>query len=971
MVKFITKSVCMALIAMLCVGSLNAQEMQRTKVQKLQELKQMAAQQRSESFVLSSAKHNLHREPVRGTFFEDVESHTDFTVNSTVNGWSYIDGDGSITYGFTTVDFPNGYDPMAFIVFNPAATTPPMSSDANIQPHSGQRFFASFAAVMPGDGGSGPNNDWLISPLLAEPSHISFWAKSYTAQYGLERMKVGYSTTETNQSDFTFVTGASYVTVPATAWTFYEYDIPAGAKYVAINCVSADAFVFMVDDITITTSGTTPDCPEVTNLAAELQGADVKLTWTAATGEPTGYKVYDGTTLLGTVTTTEYVAHNLSAGEHTLGVEATYSDGCAPVKVTITVTVLPTLPPVKNLNGNCDDGTLTLTWTEPDPNGGAVSEWVTYGTSDYYGGVGVGGPVDLTWAQRWSPADLATLGITTGSEVTKMKFVFSNFTSPEKPLGIIAADYYLKIWQGASSTSAGTEKLSQQVPFNSLVTGDWNEFTLDTPVEIDASLELWIGIRTNMTEGDGSPAANESGPFVQGVNMLYYSGSWSKIETLIPAMTGNWMVAALVEGEGGESVALSNYDIYQDDVKIDNIDAPATTYTKTDMPDGESTYCVVAVYENDAQSEKVCKTVLCGEGECLPATITTTLVGDDAVKIDWTYASKRDIATITQGGDPSGNAVGAGTSSLGVYHRFTPEDLAFVNGGKLTQFIFSPSYSEGQGEPGHTYSIRIYQGGHWGEVGQRSPGTQIYNQDLDNADLDWYSMENTITLTTPLIIDASQELWLGYHCTNIPSAPGDPGQNDGKFPAGTDSGPTKEGLGNVTNLGGWRTLTEASNGTITENWVIKGLVEYTPPTPPTVDLYRDGSILKAGYEGTTYTDGNLEKETTYCYYLIVNCPSGSTSEKSNEECETTPPGQGIAEFANSIAIYPNPTTGTITITADNSTFSKVEIYNTVGQLIETKTVQQFDISSYSNGVYLFKVYDEYNNSVTKRVMVTK
>jgi len=946
MVKFITKSVCMALIAMLCVGNVNAQSVRKTSGQEM-------SKSTVSALYLADCAPIQQPAPAKGRDVVYSEGFEGTTGTALPTGWT--------TAGGTWVTMSN--------------------ADYWSEPvgHCGDPFDPHGGTRMMGREWYNSGNYWVFSDgfslAAGEAYEVTFWfsAPGWPAygEFDNFEVKIGQAANSGGMTDLIYErlnnntapypydwTKATGTFTPTTAGTYYLglHDL---------NPAQTGLWI-LIDDIEVTESGAVEFCPPVTNLAAELQGADVKLTWTAATGEPTGYKVYDGTTLLGTVTTTEYVAQNLSAGEHTLGVEATYSDGCTPVKVTITVTVLPTLPPVKNLNGNCDDGTLTLTWTEPDPNGGAVSEWVTYGTSDYYGGVGVGGPVDLTWAQRWSPADLATLGITTGSEVTKMKFVFSNFTSAGNPLGIIAADYYLKIWQGASSTSAGTEKLSQQVPFNTLVTGDWNEFTLDTPVEIDASLELWIGIRTNMTEGDGSPAANESGPFVQGVNMLYYSGSWSKIETLIPAMTGNWMVAALVEGEGGESVALSNYDIYQDDVKIDNIDAPATTYTKTDMPDGESTYCVVAVYENDAQSEKVCKTILCGEGECLPPNLTVALSGDDAIKLDWTYPTKRGEVIITQGGDPSGNAVGAGTSSLGVYHRFTPDDLAPVNGGTLTHLTFSPSYSMGQGEPGHTYTIRIYQGGTWGEVGQRNPGTLIYSQDLDNALIDWYSPENTFLLDTPLTIDASQELWLGYYCTNIPSAPVDPDQN-GKFPAGTDYGPAKEGFGNITHLGTWRTLMEASNNGINENWVIKGLVQVVIPT---VDIYRNGTILQADFEGTTYTDKGLAENTEYCYYLITNCPSGTTSEPSDEKCETTP-GVGIAELANSVTIYPNPTTGMITITADNCTFSKVEIYNTVGQLVDTKTVSQFDISSYSTGVYLFKVYDAYNNSVTKRVMVTK
>ena len=187
----------------------------------------------------------------RETFNEDVESHTNFTINSTTNGWSYIDGDGKPTYGIQDVNFPGSASAMAFIAFNPSATTPSQSGDAGLQPHGGSKYFASFAA------NGATNNDWLISKQLTSPTHLSFWAKSYTDKYGLERMKVAYSTGGTSQSDFTFLTGSSYISVPTT-WTKYDYDLPAGTKYIAINCVSDDAFIFMVDDITIEMGGTPP-----------------------------------------------------------------------------------------------------------------------------------------------------------------------------------------------------------------------------------------------------------------------------------------------------------------------------------------------------------------------------------------------------------------------------------------------------------------------------------------------------------------------------------------------------------------------------------------------------------------------------------------------------------------------------------------------------------------------------------------
>ena len=161
------------------------------------------------------------------------------------------DLDGSATYGITDHTFPNSGAAMAYIVFNPSNVEPSMGADAAIQPHSGSKFAACFAATTP------PNNDWIITPLisLGTNSNLSFWVKSYTAQYGLERYKVGVSNTNNDPSSFTIISGSNYLEAPANAWQQKQFDLSAydGMDvYIGIQCVSNDAFIFMLDDVAVT-----------------------------------------------------------------------------------------------------------------------------------------------------------------------------------------------------------------------------------------------------------------------------------------------------------------------------------------------------------------------------------------------------------------------------------------------------------------------------------------------------------------------------------------------------------------------------------------------------------------------------------------------------------------------------------------------------------------------------------------------
>lgn len=188
-------------------------------------------------------------ESVRGTITENFESFTDFSLVFTP--WSVKDVDTSLTYGITNYTFPHSQEAMSFIVFNPASTTPTLSGDAALQPHGGAKFAACFASTTP------PNNDWIFSPQIALGSngHLKFWVKSYTEQYGLERYKVGVSTTNTDPGSFTIISGGTFLEAPSTGWEQKDFNLSAynGMNiYIGIQCVSNDAFIFMLDDLEVT-----------------------------------------------------------------------------------------------------------------------------------------------------------------------------------------------------------------------------------------------------------------------------------------------------------------------------------------------------------------------------------------------------------------------------------------------------------------------------------------------------------------------------------------------------------------------------------------------------------------------------------------------------------------------------------------------------------------------------------------------
>ncbi|MBK9357564.1 MAG: T9SS type A sorting domain-containing protein [Bacteroidales bacterium] len=189
----------------------------------------------------------------------DFEAQADFDL--TFTPWEAVDLDGGATYGFTEITFPHSGEPMAYIAFNPLTTTPAVTGMA---PHGGARLGACFASVPPA-----VNDDWMISPqvTLGEYPMLSMWVKSYTAEYGLETYNVLVSTTDNNPSSFTQIAGP--IEAPATAWTYVEYDLTdyqGQAVYVAIQCVSSDKFIFLIDDVAVSFITSTGNQPSAENL---------------------------------------------------------------------------------------------------------------------------------------------------------------------------------------------------------------------------------------------------------------------------------------------------------------------------------------------------------------------------------------------------------------------------------------------------------------------------------------------------------------------------------------------------------------------------------------------------------------------------------------------------------------------------------------------------------------------------------
>jgi len=217
---------------------------------------------------------------------DGFESYDDFAIF--FSPWTNVDVDQSETYGMNGIDWLNEYQPQAFIIYNPSETTPALTS---LDAYEGDKMAACFAAVMPADGGNGPNNDWLITPPIEGVNGLtaSFWARSYTDEYGLERFRVGVSTSGTNPSNFTIISEGSYIEAP-DEWTEYIFPLqyPGQIIHVGIQCISSDAFFLLVDKFCLYKEDSGLNAPEI---SIDLDEGYPTITWPAVAGA-TAYKVY-------------------------------------------------------------------------------------------------------------------------------------------------------------------------------------------------------------------------------------------------------------------------------------------------------------------------------------------------------------------------------------------------------------------------------------------------------------------------------------------------------------------------------------------------------------------------------------------------------------------------------------------------------------------------------------------------------
>lgn len=217
------------------------------------------------------------------------------------------------------------------------------------------------------------------------------------------------------------------------------------------------------------------------------------------------------------------------------------------------------------------------------------ASWLTWASNtETYHMMSLTNPTPYFAMQRFATADLASYN---GMQLTKVKFLPSSVA--EEPT---IATYTIVVYTGGyyygsySYNDPGTLVTSQVV--NDITYGEWKTVTLNNPVTINSSQELWIGVYVNATQGYAM--SHDDGSAVVGKgNIMGYEGYWGEPdEFLSGADIRNWNIAGCVsDGTEESSIDLS--------IKFINNGISQTEISSLNVAAGSNFRPVIVVHNNN------------------------------------------------------------------------------------------------------------------------------------------------------------------------------------------------------------------------------------------------------------------------------------------------------------------------------------------------------------------------------------
>lgn len=269
----------------------------------------------------------------------------------------------------------------------------------------------------------------------------------------------------------------------------------------------------LIGTVTSGADNTTPIAGATVSISGDTEGSAV----TDAEGNYSIDSVYSGRPYTFIVEADDYKSINYSSMQfRSYSGDGTY---------TYNVQLQPNTASPYTVDAIDKGETAVVSWKEPIEN-----VTITKGGDDAYGQFG--GAYDMAIGQRFSPAELQTLGADSLYYVKAIRFV-----------PMCTSSFQVSIWQGES----GNEGKVYDETITPTSFGQWNEISLQHPYKIDPTKSLVVGITVSALTG-AYPVSFDRGPAVEGGDVLWdsYYNRWTTARQEVSTMNYNWALQAIL-----------------------------------------------------------------------------------------------------------------------------------------------------------------------------------------------------------------------------------------------------------------------------------------------------------------------------------------------------------------------------------------------------------------------------------------
>lgn len=180
-----------------------------------------------------------------------------------------------------------------------------------------------------------------------------------------------------------------------------------------------------------------------------------------------------------------------------------------------------------------------------------------------------------------------------------------------------------------------------------------------------------------------------------------------------------------------------------------------------------------------------------------PIGLLTSLSDSTTVQLEWQAPLEGQLAELSWTNGTNNNAIGLTSGGMfTIAARWEASQIASYDGYAIRQLSFYANSSNS------SYTVKVWK--------DTDASILLFSQSFNNLTAgEW----NLLTLSEPVVIDVSKELWIGIEISHPAN----------EFPAGIDAGPAVEGFGDKLLLQGyWENLSDFG---LYANWSLKAMLE--------------------------------------------------------------------------------------------------------------------------------------------------